>query len=250
MDQNRSPLSALILGVCLIVCSMFIANGYKASKPTDQYSQAAFSGHADQTVTSDKVKWSITLTRVASSSEEALSLIEKDHDTLKKLFADHGITDADYSFHPATSQNYNYDYGYDYEGYPTTTPKTPKYYADQIVVIESSKVDEMGALSEQAYQYQFNASKKEFAFTSRGIEFIYSKLDDSKKELTKKAIADAHDSASQLLGDQLGSLRSMALPTFSVQPENSPDYYYQNQADTSSIKKKVSVSVTVNYNLQ
>ncbi len=247
MDQNsvRSPLSALILGLCLVISAGFIANGYKASKPTDPNSKASFNGTAKQTIESDHAKWSLIITHSAASSEEAMKLVEQDHDALKKLVSDAKVDQADYSFHPATVTTYNYD-SYD-GGYQTTPPKALTYYASEIVVVDSSKVEELGALAADTMSLQV---KNGLQVRTTTIEFTSSKLEDTKKELVKKAIDDAHASAKELLGDQLGSLRNMELPQFSVQPEGSPDYYYQNNPDTSSIKKTITATISVSYNLQ
>ncbi|MEI7512927.1 MAG: SIMPL domain-containing protein [Candidatus Uhrbacteria bacterium] len=244
-ESNSHKLSMLILGICLIVSAALISRGYVESKSVDLNNFAAFTGKASRAVESDQAKWSIVLTRSASTTEEATKLIEQDHEALRKLVSDAKVSDAKYSFHPITSQNY-VDYGNDdYYGRSGPSSYQNMIRASQIVVIESGEVADLGALAEHAPS-KLSSSGSQLQ-TDR-IEFMYSKLNELEKELDLEALKTARKTAEELLGNQLGNMRSMEQPLLSVQPENSVDYYYSK--DTSSIKKNFSVVVKMTFRIK
>jgi uncharacterized protein YggE len=86
---------------------------------------------------------------------------------------------------------------------------------------------------------------------TNNTEFFYTKKDELRRELLEKAIADAKTQAQTLGESKVGSLLQVSGNSYlSLTPVNSSYYngsYYGSSEDTSSIKKKAAIDVSVSY---
>lgn len=209
-------------------------------------SQASLSipGYASRIVTSDRVKWSIRLVRTqqgtASSSQASLEPeLRADIDQVVRSLEEAGVRNPTVSRQPyQDSSSYYYDM-------PSGTSRT----ASQIVVIESDQVKELNqatgnittALAARGVQIDQNTT-----------EFFLSNRDQLRRELMQEAAEDARKQAETLSGGRLDRLTRMdSSALLSVTPVNSyiPSYYSGND-DTTSLEKRVEISLTLTYSLK
>lgn len=226
--------AALILGVCGVLSAHFIAQGYVKSKEQSVASNATITGSAEKIVSADKVKWSIQLSRTSStSSEQIANLLRQDEQRLREALKKANILEAEISVHPIALHPSSYD-----------------SYGSQVIVIESKQVNEVGGL---AAEIGPDFLKQGSTLATNGLDFFYSDLSNLQKTLTKEALADARRQADDLLGDQVKQIQTVGSSQMRVTPEQvSPreyDYGY-GSTDTSSIKKKVTVTVVVDFRLK
>lgn len=234
-------LPAFIFGFSIVLAAALISYGYIQSKKASEFSTATFSGKAERVVESDIAKWSLVLTRYASTTEEAAKLVEQDHEHLRTLVASAGMTDVDYSFHAIQTRDDSY-----YDDYYSNAPRQVRMQASQVVVIETKQVESMGKLTENP---QKNLQGTGIQLRTDRIEYLYSGIDELEKELRKEALKNAHDEARTLLGGQLGDIRSLGRSSLVVTPENASTAYYTSP-DTTSIKKKVVVTLEATFRLK
>ena len=153
-------------------------------------------------------------------------------DALKKA----GVTDADISVQPMSIQPA-------YDSYSSG-------YASQVLVIESKMVEEVGGIADSIGN---DFAKRGATATTNSIEFYYSGTNDLQKTLTKKALEDARSQAKDLFGDQVKRVSSVASSQLIITPENasisSYNYGYGTSSETSSIKKRITVNLSVSFEL-
>ncbi len=237
---NRTViLTVTILSFALVASVGFAAWGFVESKKPTDLASATFSGKAERQIESDTAKWTVTLKRNASSTEEAVQLFEADRKKFEQAVAKAGVSDAIYSYQPLRTQG-PYREGYDGEYYYEPA------YASQAVTIESKLPGALGQFNQSAA-----ADLRSIGLIVSGerIEFSYSKVTDLEQELTKIAAENARKQAESMLGNQLGKLRSLDRPQLTVRSANSADSYYA-QNDITSFKKQVMVTVVASYRIK
>jgi hypothetical protein len=227
-------LAALVLGVCSIISAHFVVQGYAKSKEQTLPASATLTGSAEKLVTADKVKWSIQFSRTSpTSSEQTVALLRQDEQSLREALKKANILDADISVQPMVFQ-----------------PSSYESYASQVIVIEAKQVNELGSLADTLGPELFKQGTR---LTTNSLDFFYSDLEGLQKSLTKDALADARAQAEDLFGNQVKQIQTVGSSQLQVTPEHSSpreyDYGYGNTA-TSSIKKKVKVTMVVDFRLK
>lgn len=251
----------LFIGIALILVAIIISGGIigsaiikdrGAARDSEINRSLMITGHAEEEVTSDLMKWSITVSRngsTSSSVEQVSAQVTKDVDNIISALAQAGVQNPTVSRHPMETRNqanggYYGDYGTDY--YSSQSP-----YAAQIVVIESNEVDKMNDATNGIIQ---KVSANGAYITTNNTEFFYTKKDELRRKLLEKAIEDAKSQAQTLGDSKVGSLLQVNGNSYlSLTPVNSSSYnssYYGGSEDTSSIKKKGSIDVSVSYSIK
>ncbi len=220
--------ASVVLGVSLMISACFIQRGYVTSKDLSNQNIGSVTGLAEKSVESDKAKWSVQISRpTIGKVEETVKNIQEDEKRLRSLLTQAGIKDAIVSVQPANIQS------------------TEGAYSNQVIVIETANVMALSTLSERAIT-EFN--KDNAYLSTNSIEYYYSGLTELQKQLTKQAVEDARSQAKDVFGLVEPRIQSIGYPQLSVTPENASMYY--GNADTSSIKKKVTMSTSVSFFLK
>ncbi len=213
---------------------------------TASQSSVTMPGYASRIVMADRMKWSLRLVRRQQESASSTSQtsfepqLRADIDQLVRLLEEAGIRNPNVSRQPYQDNTYG-------SYYDEQTPANRS--GSQFVVIESDQVKELNQASGDIAS----------ALTARGAlieqnstEFFLSNRDQLRRDLVQEAAEDARTQAEKLSGDRLGKLLRMDSGTFlNVTPVNSftPSYYGDND-DTTSIEKRVALSLTLTYSLK
>lgn len=256
-------LSVSLVLVALIISGSIIASAVIKDRGAERDSEISRSmmltGYASREVTSDRMKWSITIARNSASNsapsetstsstmsatkEDMIALVKKDVEQVLSLLAAAGVQNPTVSRHPMESHSYTNGGSY----YDTTYyGSTNDVGASQIVVIESTDVEKMNDATGNIISKITSGGA---TVSQNTTEFFYSKTDDLRRELTEEALNDAKKQAQKVGGDKLGSLLQITGNTYlQLTPVNaSANSYYGGNEDTSSIKKKAALSVSVSY---
>jgi hypothetical protein len=222
--------ASVVLGLSLVISASFIQRGYVLSKDLSNQNLGSVTGIAEKVVDSDKAKWSIQLSRPGNGKiEDTAKNMKEDEKALRALLAQAGITDAVVSIQPAT-----------------ISPGEGSY-SSQVIVVETSKVAELSALTQFATT---ELSKRNASLSSNSIEYYYSGMTQLQKELTKLALEDAKSQAKETLGLSDPRVQSVGYSLPVITPENASMYNNYGNTDTSSIKKKVTMNVSVSFFLK
>jgi len=233
-------IASSVVGIALVISAGLIARGYAKSKDVSYPYTVVLTGQADRVIESDTAKWSVRLTRsaAANATSTAAAMLKQDGEALRAYVKAAGIDDADFSFQPVKTSSGGY-----YEGDQSYTT-----YADQIVVIQSKKVQELGSLAEHATDALIE--KGITLYTDRTEFFADQTIRDVEKELAQKAVQDAREQAASFVGKQLGKMRALTDVRYTVAPEYAMQDAYSYSQDTSSIKKKVTAYAMVTFDLK
>lgn len=197
-------------------------------------------GSAKQHVTSDSVKWRLSISRKATETYMAsgYTQLAGDLKAVKQFLKDNNIPDTAVTVSQVfVDQIYNYSANY-------SGPQ--EYNLHQDITIQSSDVNGIDALS-----------KDLSAITARGIfvsgnnlEFYVSSLPDLRVSLLADAVKDAKARAEELAkagGQNVGPLKSASSGVVQVLSPNSVDISDYGQYDTQSIEKDVMVTARATF---
>ncbi len=238
-NSNKIIYLAVILGVCLIIsASIGSFTFYKVRTPVDTI---AVTGSVRERVTSDIAICSSEFTRTvpAENLKEGYRMMQNDQELVLEFFEDNGFTEDDLTITPVFMETlYMYD------------PNAPKEnILKQTVTIQSVDVNKITNMAKSTQEL----INKGVIFSTRSLEYYYSKLPDLRIELIPDAINDAKLRAQKIAegsGKKLGVIKSANLGVVQVLPVNSTEVSDWGTYDTSTIEKEVMIPVTVTFTLE
>ena len=262
----------LLSGKAVVVAALLLAIGFTASagikaysdlKNTELQRSLSVTGHASRSITSDHMKWSLTVSKDATSHNPSgnprlEASIGNEIDKVAALLRDGGIADLTVSKHPVQQSSY------DYPTYPAPLPMdsgkggsspvtiqeippTTNNHTEQVVVFETSDVKKMndltGAITNTILQ-------DGFTIINNQTEFTYTKRDELRRELVVEASKDAQKIANDIGLAHVGDLiriDSGAYLTMVPQGSSASQNYYSGSDDVSSIEKRADIDLNVTY---
>lgn len=243
--QNKNFLSrfGFILGGSLIVAVAIGAFTFYKIRSFDD--TISVTGSAKIQVTSDKIKWTSTITRGAkiATLKQGYEQMNKDVADVKAFFASQGIAEGSYTITPVfMEQNYEYNQG-------NRAPEDKEYTLRQNIELQS---DDVKKITELAKNTQ-TLIQKGVIFSTNSLEYSYSKLPEARVNLLADAIKDAKARAQKLAesnGQSVGSLKSAASGVVQVLPFNSNDVSDYGSYDTQSVEKDIMVTVKASFTVR
>lgn len=230
----------LFIAIAMIVAVVLVVDGLRGMIPTNQIVKVR--GFAEKPFTSDLARWSVLLRVVRPTLPAASQKLQSDTDEVLKYLKDNGIETRDISVkaaYPGTINEIN-DKGY-------TTNDVIAHTLERYIEIASADVKRIETLSSDISRLL----EQDIDVRSQAPAYYYTKVDDVKMELLEEAAKDAYERAKILAassGSKLGSLRAARQGKFQIlaahATEDSGDYY-----DTTSIEKKMTAAITVDYSI-
>lgn len=245
--NDSSKLSSVIIAVGLIVSVSVWSYVYAQAHPVDGRRAIDVTGSVERIVDSDTVKWSVNLSRIVppTSQADAGRRLNEDRDAFLAFLAKGGVSKDMVSIQPMSlSENYTT------VDYKTGQTALTGYSANQVLVIESSKVAEVSDLAQNA---TFLMAEKGVTLSTQGVEYYYGKLPDLKLELLTEATKNARQRGEAILaggGGSLGQVTAADAGVFQITAVNSADLSDYGSYDTTSPKKKVKAVVHATFQLK
>lgn len=226
-------------------------------RETELQRSLTITGTASREVTSDRLKWSLRIMRsenASSSLQVASDKVSADIDTIVRKLAEAGVQNPTVSRHPIeTHANQGYNGGYyegDYNDYPVSTPNT-SFSASQTVVIET---DQPEKANEVMGKIANDLSASGAFIDNNQTEFLYTKRDDLRRELSKEALDDAMRRANALSNNSVGKIVRVDGGSYlTLSPAGGSgynSYYGGGSEDTTSVQKKAEYTVSVTFSLK
>jgi hypothetical protein len=258
MEQSSSSriISALIVGVALVVFSYVLGQAYRAAHAPDR--RISVTGSAERTVTSDMAKWSMTLSRPAAADglAQANTALLEDIKKVTDYASRQGLKPEEISIQIPLKGvicefvNGQSGVGYDGAGGQYCTTQLLGYNLSQTLVFESKNVD---ALTKIAHDAMRVLGDQGVSLTGGSVEYYLQALPtiklDMLAEATKNAQARADKIASST-GARIGRVESAGMGVFQVTTVNSTDISDYGTYDTTSIHKKVTAIVRTDFLLE
>ncbi len=230
----------LFIAIALIAAVFIITESLRGMIPTNQIVKVR--GFAEKQFISDLAHWSVLIRVVRPTLPAAAQTLEADTGKVMQYLKDNGIPTQDITVkaaYPGTINTIN-DKGF-------TTNEVALHTLERYINISSADVKRIETLSSDISRLLVD----DVDVRSQAPAYYYTKVDEVKMELLEAAATDAYNRAKILAsssGSKLGSLRAARQGKFQIlsaqATEDSGDYY-----DTSSIDKKMTAAITVDYSI-
>lgn len=239
-NTNKSYVAfGLILGLSIIISASVGSLTFYKLRSMDYISTT---GSAKKPVTSDKVKWTSSITRSIRQSTIKDGYLKMDTDLkeVKNFLASNGIPAESIDVSPVFMN----------EVYEQNPSADKKYNLVQNIEVQSSDVQKISDLSKNTTPLIVD---KGVMFSSNSVEYYYSKLPEARVELLANAIGDAKARAEQLAkagGKQIGVMKSASSGVVQVMAPNSVEVSDYGMYDTSKIDKEIMVTVKASFEVK
>ena len=241
----KAHLNTVIIAVAIVVVGFVLAKGYANRGKTNQ--SISVTGLGEQNFTSDLIVWRGSFSRKEMDLKRANQELNKDMKEIKSYLKSKGLNDDEIIFEGV---NINRDYYYDYDQYGTLRNTIFNgYVLTQNLKVQSKNVDLVESISRQVT----DLLDKGVEFNSYSPEFYYTKLSELKLQMIEAATIDARERADKIAsnaGSALGNLKNAEMGVFQITAENSSeDFSWGGSFNTSSKKKKASITVRLKYDI-
>lgn len=232
--MNGKTASILAIG---IIIAAFVWGAFFISARNEQSIRVV--GQGVKTVTSDLIKWNITINRdtnVASKSEGP-SWIQEDLNKIKKYLANNGIEEKDILVDPVSS----------YANYGNNG--VTGYSFSQRIEVKSGDIEKIEklALDNKAL------AKQDIYLQYSDLEYFVSNLAELKAEMLALATVDAKARAEEIAkssGNKICGLLSAKTGVFQIRKPLSMDISDYGIYNTSSKEKEIAVTVNATFKIK
>lgn len=233
---------AAIAGIALIVTGFLVTNAIYKIKSSEN--SIAVTGSAKRNVTSDLVKWTVSFSRIidVSGLKNGYTLMKKDLEIVEAYLKNNGINDDTYTVSPVFVEsvyNYKQDGGNQLAGYTLK----------QDIIIQATDLQKITKLAQDVTPI----INQGIIFSTRSLEYFYTKLPEARVELLAEATKDAKNRAekiAQSTDSQVAALRSASAGVIQVLQPNSTDVSDYGSYDTSTIEKEITAVIRVSFSLK
>jgi hypothetical protein len=231
--------SSLLLGVSLVIGLVVVGRAVSA-RSSD--TGITITGEASAAVSANQVVWTLTAQEIAPTAQEAVSMVAADVKSLSAYFSSGGIDVSKLVLSGvSTSNNEQFING-------NPTGKILNYQASRDITVNSDNVYLIQKLSQDIGQVLETGAN----INSSGPQYYVSTLQKLRPRLIAAAVRDAKSRAIALTsatGGSVGSVRSARSGPFQVNAVGSVEVSSGGVYDTTTIRKTVSTTVTVVFNL-
>lgn len=247
MNKGKNGITiAVIIGVCLIVCTIITMTSLISYKKQSNSNGITATGSSSCDFESDLIVWRGSFSAYGATTTSAYHTIQSDAEKIKDYLLENGITEEEMVFSSVNiSKHYisNYNDEGNYIG-----DEQDGYDLYQNVIVTSDDVDKVEKVSRDITALIQSGVE----FTSESPEYYYTKLDELKLQLIEDATVNAKERIAimaEASESQIGSLVNANLGIFQITARNSAseDYSYGGTFNTSSRYKTATITVKLNY---
>ena len=241
----KNSINTLIIAASVVIAGFLLARAYSGRGKTSQ--AISVTGLGEQSFTSDLIVWRGNFSRREMDLKSANNQLNNDQKEIRAFLRSKGIKDDEIIFEGVNIQK-DYFYDYDQNGNLRNTVFNG-YILSQNLKVQSNNVDQVEAISRQVT----DLLDKGVEFNSYSPEFYYTKLAELKLKMIESATQDARERAKKIAinaGGELGDLKNADMGVFQITAENSSeDYSWGGSFNTSSKKKKASITIKLRYEI-
>lgn len=229
-----------IIGIALIIATSIGCYAFLQARSSDHV--FSVTGSATKFVTSDRVKWISSISRVVTQDTLKAGYGEMAKDlSLTQAFFDSAKIPADSITTSPIFMNEIYDNG--------NSVGIKRYTLQQTFEITSNDVSHITDLSKNTN----SLIDQGVVFSTTSLEYYYSSLPTDRVNLLADALKDAHSRADVLAnssGRKVGDLMQVSSGVVQLMPKDSVDVSDYGTYDTSSIDKTVMVTVKASFSVK
>jgi hypothetical protein len=240
MQNNRFILPALIMGICLIIVSLFLAGGLRNIKSDKSIN---ITGSAKQLIVADLGILKGNFNISGATAQDAYRELERQRPLVISFLKSKGFKDADIDL-KTISVYPQYNYGQNGQQLDVRS-----YVINQSLEVSDKDVNlikdvsiAIASLFEQGLNFNVNPP-----------EYYYTKLSDVKVVIQAEAAKDAMirgEKVAEATNSKLGKLTSARMGVLQITPENSNITSGYGINDVSSIRKEITAVVSANFEIE
>jgi hypothetical protein len=244
--KNSLVAPAVLFGIFFLLFGFVVRSGIIDVANKDQ--SITVTGSTERIVSSDTAKWTISVTERAygeNAGANASRVSGRSIDTVKNYLNKNGIKDEEISIQ-ASSLSPICELSS--QGYENCSIGVKGQIANQSIVVETSDVEKVKSLNGKI-QNEVNGVN----INNNLVEYFYNKLKDIRVDMLSEATANAKDRAVAVAkagGASVGNITSLSSGVFQVTQKNSVSVDDYGAYDTSSIEKKITATVKVNFSVK
>lgn len=248
MNQNNFVLPSLFIALSIIIFGVFIY--MSADSFSNKGNSITVNGTSERIVESDLAKWNILLTKKTNGTDSAevdqtnKSLI-KSRDQIFDYIKKSKVENANVSFSPISTSDIC-ELGSN--GYSNCDIGVRAYNQSMSITVESDNVAKISELSRN-----INSEFPELTLSNNSVEYYYNKLKDIRVEMLSEATVNAKERAESVAkagSARVGAITSLSSGVFQVTQKNSTDISDYGSYDTSTIEKKITATVKVDFSIK
>ncbi len=233
---------AITLALGIVISAFVLGGAFKYKfKSQDRINVV---GNAKQDFESDVVVWSGSFSKKDFDLKTASESLNADKATVLNYLKNKGIKETEITF---DAVNINKDYNYFTREDGTSYQEFSGYTLTQNVSIESKDINRIEKVSREITDLISSGIE----LSSSQPSYYYSKLEDLKLELIKKASENGRQRAENIASESkasLGNLRTADLGIFQITGQNTnEDYSYGGAFNTTSRAKTANITVKLSY---
>ena len=245
--KELKNIQIIILGICIAGATIFstviLSRGLlKIKKFSNEIIKVT--GSAEKSIVSDYIVWNSMFTRRDIKLTDAFTKLKNDLKEVKIYLLAKGIQENEIIVSQANTKVL---YKKNEKGYNTND--IDGYLLSQGIEVRSYEVKKVDDIARQSTELL----NKDIQFISGAPDFFYTKLAALKIEMLAKATKNAKNRAKSMAkstGNHIGLMRSAKMGIFQITPINSYDVSWYGNNDTSSLEKKVTAVVNVNFQIK
>ncbi|MCK5287939.1 MAG: SIMPL domain-containing protein [Candidatus Omnitrophica bacterium] len=245
--KELKNIQIIILGVCIASATIFstviLSRGLlKIKKFSNEIIKVT--GSAEKSIVSDYIVWNSMFTRRDIKLTDAFTKLKNDLKEVKIYLLAKGIQENEIIVSQANTKVL---YKKNEKGYNTND--IDGYLLSQGIEVRSYEVKKVDDIARQSTELL----NKDIQFISGAPDFFYTKLAELKIEMLAKATKNAKNRAKSMAkstGNHIGLMRSAKMGIFQITPINSYDVSWYGNNDTSSLEKKVTAVVNVDFQIK
>jgi hypothetical protein len=235
---SGNVIAAIILSLGFIVCSVIIGSTLYGIKRMDN--TITVTGSARTKVSSDQVRWSISISRIAPTLNEGYSLMGRDLSSIKEFLQKNGIDSKEIEISQIyTNQPWLYSERSD----------RLHYQFNQEIVVTSKDLDKI----EQVARKLYDLVNQGVNIVSNNVEFYYSQLPELRISLLNEAMQDARKRAfiiAKSTGRRVGKVKSAKMGVVQVMAPGSVEISDYGTYNTRTRDKEVMITVQATFYLR
>jgi hypothetical protein len=244
--KNSFVAPAVLIGISIILFAFIIQLGAKNIANKDQ--SITVTGTAETSVTSDTAKWTISVSERAygegaglAASRAAAASIQN----VKAYLIKNGLTEDEIT---VQTSNLSQICELSAQGYENCSLGVKGQIANQNIIVDSEAVSKIYNISSRIATEFAGAN-----ITNNIVEYYYTKLKEDRVDMLAAATKNARERAEAVAkagGATVGNITSLSSGVFQVTQKNSVSVDDYGMYDTSSIEKKITATVKVNFSVR
>lgn len=244
--KNNLVAPGIFLAVAIVLFAFILQ--IVAGKIANKDQSITVTGTAEEFVKSDTAKWTISVSERTYGEGAGLIAsrnVAKSVDNVKAYLLKNGVLENEITIQ---TSNLTPICELSSQGYENCSVGIRGQTANQNIIVDSENVDKIADVSGRIATELVGAD-----ISSNTVEYYYNKLKEDRITMLAKATENARERADAVAkagGAAVGNITSLSSGVFQVTQKNSVSVDDYGMYDTSSIDKKITATVKVNFSVK